>query len=51
MVKDGEDSHGLQTTNSRFRLNFLNCANGDVSPLMLLVLRIWQHVETTRGNG
>ena len=33
MVKDGQDLHGLQTTNlEQFRLNFLRCTSG-IAPL------------------
>jgi len=37
IVKDGEGSNGLQTTNSKNS----RCTDRDLTPLMLLVLRIW----------
>ena len=35
MVKDGQDSHGLQTTKLKtFGLKFSRCANPDIGPLI-----------------
>ena len=44
MVKDGEDWHGLQTTNLKnlFRLNFSKYTNRDVVPLTYLISSIIQ---------
>ena len=36
MVKDGEDVHGLRTT-EKFLINFSRCANQDVAPLTVIL--------------
>lgn len=52
IVEDGEDWHGLQTTNKRrkFRLNFLRCGNPDVPPLYYFTShQFWKRAIVYRG--
>ena len=49
MIKDGEDSYGLQTDElEKFRVNFSRCRNLDAAPLMWR--RLWTIMQTTEAS-
>ena len=54
MVKDGEDKHGLQTTNlKKMRLNFSRCTNRDVVLFNICTkqnVRTRCNIKKTRGG-